>query len=73
MGRFDINGVFYFMAAAALLLALMAAGQRMITAAPLHLPRPFRILAPQAASLAHDPLGFSDEPTCAGPDRDRLR
>ena len=67
MTRFDINGVFYFMAAAAVLLALMAAGRRMITAPPSRLQRPFKILAPQAASLAHDPLGFSDEPTAPGP------
>jgi MFS family permease len=59
MARFDINGVFYFMAAAALLLALLAAGRRLTTAPPRHLERPFQILAPQAASLAHDPLDAS--------------
>jgi MFS family permease len=69
MTRFDINGVFYFMAAAATLLALMAAGQRMITAPALRLPRPFNVLTPQAASLAHDPLGFSGGPRSPGPTR----
>jgi MFS family permease len=67
MRRFDIDGVFYFMAAASILLALLAAGERIITAPALRLPRPFQVLAPQAASLAHDPLGFSDEPTLPDP------
>jgi MFS family permease len=67
MARSDIDGVFYFMAAAAVLLALVAAGQGMTTAPPLHMERPFGILAPQAASLAHDPLGFSDEPPSPNP------
>jgi hypothetical protein len=67
MRRFDIDGVFYFMAAAVILLALVAAGQSMITAPPLHLARPFEVLAPQAASLAHEPLGFSDESTSSDP------
>jgi MFS family permease len=63
MARFDIDGVFYFMAATAVLLTLVAAGRSMIGAAPSHLERPFEVLAPQAAPLAHDPLGFSDEPS----------
>jgi hypothetical protein len=68
MARFNIDGVFYFMAAAALLLAFLAAGRSLTTASPQHLERPFEILAPQAASLAHDPLGSSDEPP-SSPDR----
>jgi hypothetical protein len=56
MARFDIDGVIYLMAAAALLLAVLAAGRSLTAAAPRHLARTFRILAPQAASLAHDPL-----------------
>ena len=67
MARFDIDGVFYFMAAAAVLLSLVAAGRSMIKAPPSHLERPFEVLAPQAAPLAHDPLSFSDEPS--SPDR----
>ncbi len=67
MGRFDIDGVFYFMAAAALVLALVAAVQSFVTAPPLHLERPFGILSPQAAPLAHDPYGSSDEPASAEP------
>ncbi len=67
MARFDIDGVFYFMAAAAILLALVAAGQSMATAAPSHLERPFAILAPQAAPLAHDPGGSSDGPSPPDP------
>jgi MFS family permease len=61
MARFEIDGVFYFMAAAALLLAFVAVGGSLITAAPLHLRRPFEILAPQAAPLAHDSLGPCDD------------
>ena len=57
MARSSIDGVFYFMAAAAGLLVLVALGGSMIMAAPRHLRRPFRILAPQATSLAHDPIG----------------
>ena len=55
--RFDINGVFYLMAAAALLLAVLAVGRILTSAAPLHLERTFRILAPQPTPLAHDPAG----------------
>jgi MFS family permease len=63
MAYSDIDAaVFYFMAAAAVLLAVVAVGQSLTTAPPLHLERPFGILAPQAASLAHDPFEFSDEP-----------
>jgi MFS family permease len=60
MGRFSIDGVFYFKATAALLLAVLAARRSLTTASPRHRERPFEILAPQAASLAHDPLGASD-------------
>ncbi|MBV8577973.1 MAG: MFS transporter [Acetobacteraceae bacterium] len=52
-----IDGVLYFMAAAALALALMAAVGSVRTAAPRPLERTFEVLAPQAASLAHDPVG----------------
>ena len=49
MAHFTIDGVFYFMAAAALFLTFLAAG------------RSFTTLAPQAATLAHAPLNASDE------------
>src|SRR6516165_3921086 len=62
MARFSIDGVFYFMAAAALLLAFLAAGRSLTLPPPDHRERPFEILAPQAAPLAHDPFGSSDEP-----------
>jgi MFS family permease len=55
MGRFGIDGLFYLMAAAACLLAFIAAGRSLTSASPPHLKRPFEILAPQAAPLAHDP------------------
>jgi MFS family permease len=61
MAYFTIDGVLYFMAAAALLLALLAVGRSATKAAAPHLERSFRILAPQAAPLAHDPAGSSGE------------
>jgi MFS family permease len=60
MARFDINGVLYFMAAAALLLALIAAAGSRLASSPPHLERTFGVLTPQAASLAHDPAGGTD-------------
>jgi hypothetical protein len=51
----------------ALLLAFLAAGWSLTTAAPQHLERSFEILAPQAAPLAHDPLGSSDAPPSPDP------
>jgi MFS family permease len=62
MAHFKIDGVFYFMAAAALILTFLATGRSFTTAAPHHLERPFEVLAPQATPLAHDPLDASDEP-----------
>jgi hypothetical protein len=50
------------MAAAALLLTFLAAGRSFTTMAPYHIERPFEILAPQAASLAHAPFDAYDEP-----------
>lgn len=60
IAHFEIDGVFYFMAAAALILTFLAAGRSFTTTAPHHLERPFEILAPQATPLAHDPLDASD-------------
>lgn len=62
MAHFAIDGVFYFMAAAALMLTFLAAGRGFTTTAPRHRERPFEILAPQATPLAHDPLDTSGEP-----------
>ena len=62
MAHFNIDGVFYFMSAAALFLTFLAAGWSFTTTAPHHLERPFEILAPPAASLAHNPHDASDEP-----------
>jgi hypothetical protein len=61
MERFEIDGVFYLMGTAAFLLALLAGGRSLISASPMHLERPFEILAPQAALLAHDQFHSSDE------------
>jgi MFS family permease len=54
MRSFDIDGVFYLMATAAFLLALVAAGKTLTSPSPPQLERPFEILAPQVVSLAHD-------------------
>ena len=61
MGRFSIDGVFYVIAAAALLIGVLAAWRSLTTASPRRRERTFEILAPQAAPLAHDALGGSDE------------
>ena len=63
MARFEIDGVFYFMAAAALLLALVAGFGSLMTQPPTHLEVPFKILTPQAGPLAHDPLDPLDGPS----------
>ena len=61
MAHFKIDGVFYFMAAASLSLAFVAAGRGLTTTSPRHLERPFDILAPQATPLAHDSLEAYDD------------
>jgi hypothetical protein len=53
--------VFYFMASAALLLAIIAGVESVRSASPPHQDTTFEILAPQAGPLAHDSLGSSDE------------
>jgi MFS family permease len=62
MARFKIDGVFFFMAAAALLLAAIGGIRSILTPAPMHLKAPFEILTPQAGPRAHDPLESSEEP-----------
>ena len=69
MARFGLDGLFYFMVVAALLLALLAAAQSLTTAPPEHHERPFEILAPQAASLAHDPFDSIRRAPVADPGR----
>lgn len=61
MARFQIDGVFYFMSAALLLLAVFAGSRGLTTPTPKHQEVPFEILAPQAGPLAHDPLDATDE------------
>ena len=65
MAHFKIDGVFYFMAAAVVLLALVAGLGSLMTLPPRHREMPFEILTPQAGPLAHDPLGTSAEPLAA--------
>lgn len=61
MARFKIDGVFYFMAAAAFVLALMGGIRSIMKPAPMRLRAPFNILMPQAGPLAHGPLESSDQ------------
>ena len=68
MVGFDINGVLYLMAGAALLLAVLAVGRSLLRASPAHRTRTFEVLTPQAAPLAHD-AGGHDETPLAGSDR----
>ena len=62
MTHFGIDGVFYFMAVAVLLLALVAALRSLTTHSAKQRKVPFEILTPQAGPLAHDPLDTSGEP-----------
>lgn len=64
MASFDIDGLLYLMAAAALVLALVALGGSFGSVAPPHLERSFDILTPQAAPLAHE----MQHPPVARPD-----
>jgi MFS family permease len=50
MTRFEIDGVFYFMAAAVLLLALVAGFGSLMMQPAMHRKTPFEILTPQAGS-----------------------
>lgn len=63
MSLYELDGVFYFMAIAVLLLALVAGLGGLTTPPPKHREVHFEILTPQAGPLAHDPLGASDEPS----------
>ena len=65
MERFAIDGVFYFMAAAVLLLALAAGVRSLMARSPEHLQATFDILTPQAGPLAHDTHELSGEPVQA--------
>jgi len=65
MTHYEIDGVLFFMALAALLLAVMAGLAGLMTKAPQHLRAPFRFLTPQAGPLAHDPLEGAPEPVLA--------
>jgi MFS family permease len=62
MTRFGIDGLFYSIAAIAVLLAVFAAGLGFTVPPPPHHRRTFEILTPQAAPLAHDLFDRTDEP-----------
>jgi MFS family permease len=61
MTHFKIDGVFYFMVAAAILLSIVAGLGGLMVPASKQLESPFRMMAPQAGPLAHQPLGASHE------------
>ena len=65
MAHFEIDGVLYFMAAAALLLAGVAGLRGLMTAPPTQRETPFDILAPQSGPLGHDPHDTSNETVLA--------
>jgi MFS family permease len=62
IGRLGIDGVLYFMSAAALLLALIAGTKSLTSVSQPRLERPFEILAPQAAIVAHNSGSPRDMP-----------
>ena len=53
MRSYDIDGVFYFMAVIAAALAIVASYRCARVKEVPHVPRPFDVLSPQAASLSH--------------------
>jgi MFS family permease len=55
MARFDINGLFYFMALTTLLLAALAALRIRVREAPEKVERPFEIIDPLAAPISQEP------------------
>jgi len=68
---YEIDGVFYFMAVAVLLLALVAGLGGLSTPPSEQGEVNFTILTPQAGQLAHDPLNAVDESSLASdPDKE---
>jgi hypothetical protein len=66
MDQFGIDGVLYLVAVAAILLAILAAVRSSTSESPARLARPFELLAPHAAALAHDPPSRPDNPPVQG-------
>ncbi|UCD36308.1 MAG: MFS transporter [Nitrospiraceae bacterium] len=63
MRSYDIDGLFYFMAAVAVVLAVLASYRFIRVEEAPHLPRPFDVLTPQAASLSH---AYKEKPVSGG-------
>lgn len=63
MRIYDIDGVFYFMAAIAMVLAIAASYRYARVKEAPHVPRPFDVLSPQAASLSHS---YKKQPATKG-------
>jgi MFS family permease len=61
MAHLQIDGVFFFMAAAAFAVALVAVWGASTTQRSPSKRRPFSLLTPQAGPLAHDPLDSPNE------------
>ena len=60
MRSYDIDGVFYFMAAIAAVLVIVASYRCFKVKEIPHEPRPFDVLSPQAASLSHS---YKEQPS----------
>lgn len=58
--RIDIDGVYYLMAAAALLLSVVAFTRNLTSAAPQRLARTFDLLPPQPTPIPHDTIGTAN-------------
>src|SRR5262249_45414677 len=54
MASFEVDGVLYLMATAGLGVLLVAGSRSLVRAPAARVERPFEILTPQAASLAHE-------------------
>ncbi|KRD99891.1 MFS transporter [Bosea sp. Root381] len=55
MGRFDINGLLYFMATMTLTLAVVTVWRMRVREAPEHVERPFAIIDPMTAPISQEP------------------
>ena len=66
IAQFGIDGMLYFMAATAFVLACIAAGWSFGSIPKQQFKRPFTMLAPQAVGVAYEPLPFADDPDVSG-------
>lgn len=67
MAWLGIDGLFYLLAAATLVLAALAAATGLTTSSPPRLERTFDVLTPQATLLAHDAVHAADNARSSAP------